>query len=154
MGIKFHLESLKATAWWEHLIRFVFGGAITMIAGLIAKRYGPVLGGLFLAFPAIFPASATLLDRHERQKKEQKGVAAGRRGADAAALDARGAALGSIALGLFAVFVWQLLPDHSAWILAVGGVLWLAASIALWLLRKYRHRLAGTLWRHNASKIS
>jgi Protein of unknown function (DUF3147) len=154
MGIKFHLGSLKTTAWWEHLIRFVFGGAITVIAGLIAKTYGPSLGGLFLAFPAIFPASATMLERHERQEKEQKDVAAGRRGADAAALDARGAALGSIALGFFAVFVWQLLPDHSAWIIVAAGVLWLAASIALWLLRKYRHRLSGTLWRHTPSKIS
>jgi hypothetical protein len=154
MGIKFHLGSLKTTAWWEHLIRFVFGGAITVIAGLIAKKYGPALGGLFLAFPAIFPASATMLERHERQEKEQKGASAGRRGADAAALDSRGAALGSVALGFFAIFVWQLLPDHSAWIIALAGVLWLGASIGLWLLRKYRHRLTDALWHHAPSKIS
>jgi len=39
---------------------------MTVIAGLIAFRFGPVVGGLFLAFPAIFPASATLIERHGR----------------------------------------------------------------------------------------
>ena len=154
MGIKFHLAALKTTTWWEHLIRFVFGGAITVIAGLIAKKYGPSAGGLFLAFPAIFPASATMLERHEREEKEEKGVAPGRRGCDAAALDARGAAMGSIGLMFFAVFVWRLLPNHSAGIIVEAGVLWLVASVALWLLRKYRHRLVGTSWRKNPSKIS
>jgi hypothetical protein len=154
MGIKFHLAALKTTKWWEHLIRFVFGGAITVIAGVIAMKYGPAVGGVFLAFPAIFPASATMLERHEQEEKEEKGVHPGRRGCDAAALDARGAAMGSIALMLFAVFVWRLLPSHSAWIVVEAGVLWLAASVALWLLRKYRHRLAGASWRNSPSKIS
>jgi hypothetical protein len=141
MGIKFHLEALRTTKWLEHLIRFVFGGAITVIAGVIAKKYGPAVGGLFLAFPAIFPASATMLERHEQEEKQEKGVDPGRRGCDAAALDARGAAMGSIGLMLFAVFVWQLLPTHSTWIIVEAGALWLAASVTLWLLRKYRHRI-------------
>jgi hypothetical protein len=153
MGIKFHLDALKTTKWWEHLIRFIFGGAITVIAGVIAKKYGPAVGGLFLAFPAIFPASATMLERHEQEEKEEKGVDPGRRGCDAAALDARGAAIGSIALMLFAVFVWRLLPTHSIWIIVEAGALWLTASVALWLLRKYRHRLAGTSLRKNRSEI-
>ena len=38
---------------------FFFGGLITAVAGVIAQRFGPIIGGLFLAFPAIFPASAT-----------------------------------------------------------------------------------------------
>jgi hypothetical protein len=144
MGIKFHLDALRTTKWWEHLIRFVFGGAITVIAGVIAKKYGPAVGGLFLAFPAIFPASATMLERHEQEEKHEKGVDPGHRGCDAAALDARGAAMGSIALLLFAAFVWQLLPTHSIWIIVEAGALWLAASVTLWLLRKYRRRILGT----------
>src|SRR3954453_3837344 len=154
MGIKFHLDALKTTKWWEHLIRFVFGGAITVIAGIIAKKYGPGVGGLFLAFPAIFPASATMLERHEQEEKEEKGVAPGRRGCDAAALDARGATMGSIALILFAALVWRLLPNHSARIIVEAGVLWLAVSVALWLLRKYRHRLVGSFWHDSSSNIS
>ena len=30
---------------------------------------------LFLAFPAIFPASATLIEKHEKEKKEREGYA-------------------------------------------------------------------------------
>lgn len=137
LGIQFHFGALKTTAWWEHAIRFFFGGAITVIAGLIAKKYGPALGGLFLAFPAIFPASATMLERHEKQEKEKKGVNPGRRGRDAAALEARGATMGSIGLLLFAAMVWKLLPDHSAvFVIAAAGVLWLLSSVGVWLLRK------------------
>jgi hypothetical protein len=66
MRISVNLSALRKTKWYEYAIRFVFGGAITAFAGVVAKEYGPVLGGLFLAFPAIFPASATLLERHER----------------------------------------------------------------------------------------
>lgn len=143
LGIKFHFGSLKTTSWWEHAIRFVFGGAITVIAGLLAKKYGPAFGGLFLAFPAIFPASATMLERHERIEKEQKGVNPGNRGCDAAALDARGAAMGSLALMIFAVFVWLLLPAKSGWMIAVAGALWLVAAAAFWAMRKYRRRIAG-----------
>jgi Protein of unknown function (DUF3147) len=52
-------------------VRFLFGGICTVGAGLIARRYGPGIGGLFLAFPAIFPASATLIQTHEKEKKAQ-----------------------------------------------------------------------------------
>ena len=39
----------------------------------------PVVGGLFLAFPAIFPASATLIEKHGRERKEKAGLAGARR---------------------------------------------------------------------------
>jgi hypothetical protein len=55
---------------------------------------------LFLVFPAIFPASATLIEKHERQRKQEKGLRGQERGIDAAAVDAMGAALGSVALRL------------------------------------------------------
>ena len=56
----------------EYLIRFVFGGAglVCVAAGLIAKKFGPGVGGLFLAFPAIFPAGASLVESHERKKTQ------------------------------------------------------------------------------------
>jgi hypothetical protein len=54
-------------------------------------------GGLFLAFPAIFCASATLIEKHERERKEEKGLQGKERGQDAAVLDAAGAGLGSVA---------------------------------------------------------
>ena len=74
MKISFDFSALKRTRWYEYALRFFFGGAVTVAAGLIAKHYGPVFGGLFLAFPAIFPASATLVEKHETEKKRRAGI--------------------------------------------------------------------------------
>jgi hypothetical protein len=74
------------------------GGSVTVIAGLLAKEFGPVLGGLFLAFPAIFPASATLIEKHETEKKQKAGIMNSMRDRQAAGVDACGAAMGSIGL--------------------------------------------------------
>ena len=87
------------------ITRFVlfFGGLVTAIAGVIAKQFGAAVGGLFLAFPAIFPASATLIKKREKQKKEKKRPHGAPRGREAASMDAAGAAMGSIGLLLFAL---------------------------------------------------
>jgi hypothetical protein len=63
----------------------VLGGAMTVIAGLIAARFGPVIGGLFLAFPTIFSASATLIEKHVRERKEKAGLRRARCGKEGAA---------------------------------------------------------------------
>ena len=137
MRIRINLASLKQTQWHEYLTRFLLGGAITVATGLIAKHFGPVIGGLFLAFPAIFPAGATLIEKHERDKKLRAGIPRTIRGRLAAALDARGAAMGSIALAAFGLFVWKLLPLHNAAvILAAALAAWLALAILIWRVRK------------------
>ena len=79
MQIKVDLSVLGQTRWYEYAIRFIFGGLITAVAGIIA-RLGRGVGGLFLAFPAIFPASATLIEKHETQKKEEEGLQGTQRG--------------------------------------------------------------------------
>ena len=135
--ITIDLDGLRRTKWHEYAVRFVFGGLITAAAGLMASRYGPGIGGLFLAFPAIFPASATLVEKHETQKKKDAGLKGVVRGREAAALDAAGAALGSIGLGVFAVTVWQFLIHYSpAVVLFCATLLWLAASGLSWRTRK------------------
>jgi len=58
MQIKVDPSVIGRTKWYEYAIRFLFGGLITAVAGIVAKQFGPGIGGLFLAFPAIFPASA------------------------------------------------------------------------------------------------
>ena len=98
MTIKFDFSALRRTRWYEYALRFFFGGAVTVVAGMIAKRYGPVFGGLFLAFPAIFPASATLMEKHETEKKRRAGIIDNTRGRKAAALDARDSSSGFQAL--------------------------------------------------------
>ena len=80
---------MKNTKGYEYALRFVLGGLATVFTGLIASFYGPVTGGLFLAFPAIFCASITLVERHERQRKQKMGLGGTRRGQEAAAQEAR-----------------------------------------------------------------
>ena len=103
MRIQISLSSLCNTRWYEYATRFVLGGLITVIAGLIAEKWGPNVGGLFLAFPAIFPASATLIEKHVKEAKQKKGLAGAARAKDAAAVDAAGASIGSIGLLIFAL---------------------------------------------------
>jgi len=102
MQVQVDLSALGKTKWYEFAVRFFFGGLITAVAGIIAKQWGPVVGGLFLAFPAIFPASATLIQKHEKQKKEKEGLDGRERGRQAASIGAAGSAVGSIGLLFFA----------------------------------------------------
>src|ERR1035438_9032369 len=129
MKVSADFSALKKTEWYEYAVRFLLGGSVTVVAGLLAKYYGPVFGGLFLAFPAIFPASATLVDKHERQKKQRAGIAQTTRGRQVAGLDAAGAALGSLGLATFAFVIWKLLPVWSvadAFIAALAAWLWVS----------------------------
>lgn len=137
MQIKVDLSVLGQTKWYEYALRFLFGGLITAFAGIIAKKFGPGIGGLFLAFPAIFPASATLIEKHEKQKKEKKGLQGTQRGRKAASIDAAGSAMGSIGLWVFALLVWQFLPRHSTWIVLMAATAaWLTVSVLIWHIRK------------------
>jgi hypothetical protein len=139
MRVTFDFSTLASTKWYEYGVRFLFGGAITVIAGLLAKRLGPVFGGLFLAFPAIFPASATLVEKHERDKKHEAGIVSTMRGRQAAALDARGATIGSFGLVCFALLVWKLLPVWNAGVVLIVALsLWLGVSVLIWRASK-RH---------------
>src|SRR5436189_5099941 len=129
-------SALRQTRWHEYLIRFALGGLATVLAGAMAKMFGPETGGLFLAFPAIFSASATLIEKHERERKHKSGLRGTRRGKEAAALDAAGAALGSFGLLAFGAAVWLLAADFSLWALVVASAAWCAVSVFLWSIRR------------------
>jgi hypothetical protein len=137
MRVKIDSSALRQTQWHDYAIRFFFGGLITAIAGIIAKELGPGVGGLFLAFPAIFPASATLIEKQEKQKKERQGVDGTVRGRKAASIDAAGAAMGSLGLVVFAVVVWKLVPRYSHWMVLVAATTsWCAVSVLVWKIGK------------------
>jgi hypothetical protein len=136
MIVRLHPAALRDTRWYEYTIRFVLGGTMTAIAGLIAARFGPVVGGLFLAFPSIFPATATLIEKHVRERKEKAGLSGGRRGKQAAALDAAGAALGSIGLGAFAFVIWLGIERSPLLALLLATAAWLTTSVLAWLVRR------------------
>jgi len=138
MVIKLNFAALKQTRWHEYAVRFILGGLITAVTGWLAERFGPVFGGLFLAFPAIFPASATLLEKHEREKKRKAGIPFTVRGRLSAALDARGAVMGSMGALVFAFLLVKLLRQVNAWLsLSLATAAWLAISAGLWYLRKH-----------------
>jgi MFS family permease len=137
MSIQVNLRSLKTTKPHEYAIRFIFGGLITAATGVIAKLYGPVVAGLFLAFPAIFPATATLIAKHEKERKRKAGYDGTRRGRAAAAADAAGTSLSAIALIAFALIVWRLLPRYGPWlILPLAAAAWASVAVLLWHVRR------------------
>jgi hypothetical protein len=139
MKIKLNFSVLAETNWYQYATRFLLGGGISVAAGFIAAKFGPGIGGLFLAFPAIFPAGATLIEKHEREKKQRAGLPPGHRGQDAAALDAAGSAMGSVGLIAFAILVWRLLPAHStSGSLAASTIAWLALSLVIWFISEHR----------------
>ncbi|SFM13317.1 Protein of unknown function [Bradyrhizobium sp. NFR13] len=137
--IRFSPSSLKQGRWYEYLIRFALGGAATVFTGIVSSRYGASIGGLFLALPAIFCASATLIEKHEIRRKMKAGLAGERRGQMTAAVDSSGAALGAIGMVAFSI-VFSLIAEASAAIAFSGASFaWLTISVSAWYLwRKTR----------------
>jgi hypothetical protein len=115
------LRGATKTHWWEHALRYVFGGIVTAGVGLITHQWGPIVGGLFLGFPSIFPASITLVKEHDGRAK--------------AIDDARGARLGSLGLMAFGFAVWS---TSRSWppsvVLGVATAVWLVVDLAAWAL--------------------
>ena len=137
MRIELDLSSMHRSRWSDYALRFAFGGIVTAVTGLIANRYGPGVAGLFLAFPAIFPAGATLIEKDEIEKKRKAGLNGTARGRAAASIDAAGAAMGTLGLIAFAILVWRFLPGHSSLIvLPAAGLAWFAISMLAWRIRK------------------
>lgn len=97
----------------DYAMRFAFGAAISLVAGLIGMKFGPAVGGVFLGFPAILPASLTLIQRNE--------------GKEQAAIDSLGAVLGALAMVAFAALVAGL-------VMSCGPVPALGAGLAVWLV--------------------
>ena len=137
MLVQVDLSVLKETRWYQVAVRFFLGGLVTAATGLIAKKYGPGVGGLFLAFPAILPASATLIEKHERERKEEAGVNGSVRARKAVGLDAAGAAMGSIGLFVFAWLITEFVPRHQPYMVLVDATMgWMIVSLLIWYVRK------------------
>ncbi|GLX99104.1 DUF3147 family protein [Herbidospora sp. NBRC 101105] len=106
-GIRLRLPSMSVRGL---AVRFAVGAAVFVVAGLIGNRWGPVVGGIFLAVPAVVAAALTLI-----QTKEQR--------ARPAVPDARGMALGAVGLVGFAGCVWGLAVTLPAWLALVFATL-------------------------------
>jgi hypothetical protein len=119
MRPKFQLQQLRKTTPAEYLLRFAFGGAVALVASAVGQAWGPRVGGLFLAFPALLPAGLLLVKQHD-----------GRR---AAANDARGALLGSLGLIGFAAAIWSAADRLAPWLsLSLALAAWVGLSVGAW----------------------
>jgi hypothetical protein len=134
--VRFSSSSLRECRWYEYVIRFALGGAATVFTGLISSRYGASIGGLFLALPAIFCASATLIEKHEIRRKGEAALTGERRGREAAALDAAGAALGALGLLAFAVTFSSLVESSVSAAFTSASLAWLIVSVAAWYVHQ------------------
>jgi hypothetical protein len=118
--VGFDWSKLRKTHPPELLIRFLFGAGIALVAAIAGHVFGPKVGGLFLAFPAILPATLTLIEKKEGTAK--------------AWADASGGALGAVGLAAFAFVTFRLLPANPGLALLIALVAWLAVSAGLYFL--------------------
>lgn len=113
------LGGLRQVRPREMLVRFALGAAVSVVAGIISQLAGSRLGGVFLAFPAILPASLTIL-----QEKD------GTRDADR---DAIGAVLGGLGLVVFAAVAESLfVRDNPVVVLAAALAAWVVAVLVFY----------------------
>jgi uncharacterized membrane protein (GlpM family) len=115
-----HLGALRDLPVRDLLVRFGFGAAISAVAGLVSVLAGSEPGGILLAFPAILPATLTLIEKEESERQAED-------------LDV-GSILGAAALASFAIVVWQYMDEQSApVVLAVATAAWLLSAVVLYL---------------------
>ena len=137
MHISMDFGKLAMTTRGDYLSRFVFGGVVTVAATLIANRFGPVAGGLFLAFPGILPPGLTLTEKHVIEKKARSGRSGMRFGRAEASVEAAGASSGSLGLIAFGFAIWKSMPVYPllpSLLIAFGA--WLIVGFASWWIRK------------------
>jgi hypothetical protein len=136
MPVRVSRSSLREGRWYEYLVRFALGGMATVVTGLLSSLLGASAGGLFLALPAIFCASATLIEKHEIRRKQEAGLPGVRRGREAAALDAAGAALGALGMLAFAAVFSLLVASSIPAAFVAASLAWLIVSVAAWYVRR------------------
>jgi nicotinamide-nucleotide amidase len=113
----------------EYLMRFAFGAVISAAAGILTLLLGPKFGGLFLAFPAVLPATLILLEKKD--------------GLAQAVSDVRGAAIGSVGMIGFAVVAMALVKRNPLLALVAGLGAWIAISGSLYLVLRIMARVLG-----------
>ena len=137
------LFAVDFSAWREIrpgalAMRFAFGAAVSVVAGLVGVLAGQRVGGVMLAAPAVLPATLTIIEKQE--------------GRGPAVTEVRGAVPGAVALIGFALvtaastaklpLAVALLGALATWVVvAIGGYLVQAAVLPSW--RKDVSDLAG-----------
>lgn len=108
-------RSLRSIRPREYVVRFVFGAAVALVAALVGELAGLRAGGVLLAFPAILPATLTLIEHKEGRRRARE--------------DDIGAVAGGVGMVAFALVGWLAL-SRLEW----GGPAGLAAAFVAWAL--------------------
>jgi uncharacterized membrane protein (GlpM family) len=105
------------------LIRFGFGAAVSLIAGVVTALAGPRVGGVFLAFPAILMASLTLVAKEENVRQARN--------------EARGATYGTLGLIAFAAVVAFGVGRWPLWlVLVAASITWAVIALGTYLIAR------------------
>ena len=116
---KFDFGAIAKQKPSAYLTRFAFGAGISLAAGLIGMFFGPVVGGIFLGFPAILPASLTLIEKKDGKQQ--------------AAIDSEGAILGALAMVVYSVLVVVMATKIGVVpTLALALLVWVVVAVALY----------------------
>jgi hypothetical protein len=118
-------------------LRFAFGAAISVAAGLVGVFAGQQAGGVMLAAPAVLSATLTMIERQE--------------GHPPAVTEVQGSVAGAVALiGFAAVAAATLarLPLAGALLAALGT--WIIAAIGGYLLQS----AVASPWRHDVQDLA
>jgi hypothetical protein len=67
--VAFDFAEFRKIRWQDVLIRFLFGLTISVVAGVVGVTCGVRVGGILLAFPAILPATLTLIAKEEGEER-------------------------------------------------------------------------------------
>ena len=106
-------------------IRFAAGAATSIVSGVLTLVFGPRIGGIFLAFPAILAASLTLIEKQDDSAEARE--------------DARGAVMGGLGMAAFAV-VGTLAFGHlpGGWVLVLAAAAWTVTVLLGYLIAWFR----------------
>jgi hypothetical protein len=120
-----HVGKLREVRRSDLLFRFLAGALTSVVAGVLTIVFGPRVGGVMLAFPAILAASLTLIEQQEDSHEARE--------------DARGATMGGLAMGAFAaVCALTFSKWNSAVVLGVASAAWLLTALLGYFLAWFR----------------
>lgn len=120
------LGQLREIHKTDLLIRFASGATISLAAGAVGLIFGARIGGILLAFPAILPATLTLIARKEGERHsfhDLQGTVAGACGLVGFGI------VGTLSIGHMNILIASL-AALCAWAV-VAGTLYLAWAV--WL---------------------
>lgn len=118
-------EKLKYTIW-QVLGRAVFGGSVVAFTVFVSRVGGPVLGGIFSAFPAVFISVLVV-------SYKTRGIAFSR------AMSKPLLVTGMVTIFLYALAVRFFYPEYGLWLGTLGAMLVAMVAALFTLLFIHKH---------------